>query len=285
MTDTLQQKVQKAIERLRAFEPPDGYYLAYSGGKDSDCIKILAQLAGVKFEAVYSLTTVDAPETVRYIQSQPDVQIRVNHYPDGKPVTMWNLIPRMMIPPTRRVRYCCERLKENGGSGRIVVTGVRWAESVRRREHADVVQLRGKPKTTRKLAEEMGAQYRVTKQGGIVLNDDNDANRRMVEHCYRTRKTMVNPIVDWTDDEVWEFLSYYGCESNPLYKCGESRIGCLGCPMATKRKRLAQFEKYPKYKEAYLRAFDRMLKARDADGRKTDLWTDAQSVMDWWLRD
>lgn len=68
-------KEQKAIERLKTFEPADGYYLAYSGGKDSDCIKILAQLAGVKFEAVHNLTTVDAPETVRYVQSQPDVKI------------------------------------------------------------------------------------------------------------------------------------------------------------------------------------------------------------------
>ena len=35
-----------AIERLKAFEPKDGdpYYLCYSGGKDSDCIRILAQV-------------------------------------------------------------------------------------------------------------------------------------------------------------------------------------------------------------------------------------------------
>lgn len=33
-------KEKKAIERLKAFEPADGYYLAYSGGKDSDCIKV-----------------------------------------------------------------------------------------------------------------------------------------------------------------------------------------------------------------------------------------------------
>jgi len=48
----------------------------------------------------------------------------------------------------------------------------------------------------------------------------------MVEHCYRTRKTMVNPIVDWTDEDVWEFLTHYGCKSNPLYECGFKRIGC-----------------------------------------------------------
>lgn len=85
-------KEQKAIERLKAFEPADGYYLAYSGGKDSDCIKILAQLAGVKFEAVHNLTTVDTPETVRYVYSQPDVRIDKAYDKDGNHITMWNLI-------------------------------------------------------------------------------------------------------------------------------------------------------------------------------------------------
>ncbi len=59
----LAEKERRAIERLKSFEPEEGYFLAYSGGKDSDCIKILAQIAGVKFKAVHSLTTVDAPET------------------------------------------------------------------------------------------------------------------------------------------------------------------------------------------------------------------------------
>ena len=92
MNTELREKERIAMERLKAFEPEDGYFLAYSGGKDSDCIKILAQLAGVKFEAVHNLTTVDAPETVRYIKSQPDVRISRSYDRDGKPVTMWNLI-------------------------------------------------------------------------------------------------------------------------------------------------------------------------------------------------
>ena len=43
---------KKAIEVLKAFEPDDGYYLCYSGGKDSDCIRILADLAGVKHDRI-----------------------------------------------------------------------------------------------------------------------------------------------------------------------------------------------------------------------------------------
>lgn len=104
-----ERKMYEAIQRLQAFEPDDGYYLAYSGGKDSDCILILAELAGVKFEAVHNLTTVDAPETVRYVQANSKVRI-------SRPETpMFQLIVQKGIPPTRRIRYCCSELKERGG--------------------------------------------------------------------------------------------------------------------------------------------------------------------------
>lgn len=282
MNDKLTEKVRIAIERLKAFEPDEGYFLAYSGGKDSDCIKIIADLAGVKYEAVHNLTTVDAPETVRYVKSQPDVRINPSYDRDGKPVTMWNLIVRKGTPPLRISRYCCSELKEPNGKGRIVVTGVRWAESSRRKEQSGVVKFIGKPKATEKLAEELGVDYRVTKLGGLVLNDDNDENRRMVEHCYRTRKTMVNPIVDWTDEEVWEFLHHYGCRSNPLYECGFKRIGCIGCPMAGKQQRLSEFERYPAYKKAYIHAFNKMVEKRRTDGKDT-VWENGEEVFDWWI--
>lgn len=280
------EKEKKAIERLKFFEPPDdyGYYLAYSGGKDSDCIKILAQLAGVKFEAVHNLTTVDAPETVQYIKSQSDVRIDRAFDGDGKPVTMWNLIVKKLMPPTRLVRYCCSELKERNGKQRVTLTGVRWAESVKRKKSAGVVKIIGKPKSTQKAAEGMGVDYRINRQGGMILDDDNDESRQMVEHCYRTRKVTVNPIVDWTDDDVWEFLHHYGCRSNPLYECGFKRIGCIGCPMAGKT-RYTEFERYPKYKENYIRAFDKMLEARHQRGKPCRNGATGEEVFRWWMEE
>lgn len=279
----MQEKVRVAIERFRAFEPPDGYYLAYSGGKDSDCIKILASLAGVKFDAVHNLTTVDAPETMQYVKAQSDVKIRPSYDRDGKHVTMWNLIVRKGTPPLRISRYCCSELKETGGKGRVTVTGVRWAESTRRKASWDVVAFIGKPKATQKLAEELGADYSVARQGAIVLNDDNDVNRRMVEHCYRTRKTMLNPIVEWTDEDVWTFLHHYGCRSNPLYECGYKRIGCIGCPMASTRQRENEFARYPTYRQAYIRAFEKMLEKRRWDGKECFIWETGEDVLRWWI--
>lgn len=159
-------KEKMAIERFKAFEPDDGYYLAYSGGKDSDCIKILAELSGVKYEAVHNLTTVDAPETIQYIKSQKDVRICKARYADGSHITMWNLIVKKRMPPTRFVRYCCQKLKESGGDGRLTVTGVRWAESANRQEHSGVVNFIGKPRNTLKTAEELNANFQLTRQGG-----------------------------------------------------------------------------------------------------------------------
>lgn len=167
MNSELMQKEKDAIERLKAFEPiGDSYYLCYSGGKDSDVIRILAQLAGVRHEIHHNLTTVDAPETVAYIKTIPGVIIEKARYDDGTPKTMWNLIPKKKMPPTRIVRWCCAELKEVGGKGRLKITGVRWDESRKRRENSNAVNVIGKPKDTVKRLEELGLNFHLTNMGG-----------------------------------------------------------------------------------------------------------------------
>lgn len=109
MTSDLTNKVKASIERIKAFEPPEGYYLAFSGGKDSVVCKALLDMAGVKYDAHYRVTSVDPPELVQFIRDKhPDVSRDVPRYSDGiqaenmrgKPITMWNLIPMKMMPPT-----------------------------------------------------------------------------------------------------------------------------------------------------------------------------------------
>lgn len=121
-------KVQTAIDRLKEFEPPEGYYLAFSGGKDSVVIKALADMAGVKYDAHYSVTTIDPPELVYFIRdTHPDV---IRDRPE-QPFFRY-MADVKKFPPLRRARWCCEIYKETGGKGRFVVTGVRWAESKKR---------------------------------------------------------------------------------------------------------------------------------------------------------
>ena len=276
---SLKELEEKAIARLRAFEPHKDdlpYYIAYSGGKDSDTVRILAELSGVRYELHHNLTTVDAPETVYYVRSIPDIII---HKPEK---SMWQLIPEKLMPPTMMIRYCCSELKERGGQGRRVVTGVRMAESVKRKRNGGLVKFLQKQKATIRKAEELGVDIQINPQGGIILNNDNTESRELVEHCSMQAKVLVNPIYDWTDSDVWEFLRHYGCKSNPLYECGFKRIGCIGCPMSGKH-RYTHFHLYPKYKDNYLKAFQKMIDVRKMKGLHKISWDTPENVFKWWM--
>ena len=296
------EKEKRAIEYLRGFQPHDHktgkiepYYLCYSGGKDSDTILALAKLAGIEYEAVHNLTTVDAPETVQYIKAKPEVRI------DRPKRSMWQLIVDKHMPPTQIVRYCCSELKERGGRFRTKITGVRWAESAKRKNNSGHIILTDKQKTLIKLAEEAGFDdYEINKHGGLVMNDDNADTRAFVDHCYRTTSVMVNPIVDWSDTDVWDFLHYYRIKGNPLYEAeekngtycplGNKRVGCIGCPMQRGKVMKAELIKYPKYRDNYLRAFRRMQERRMEEKLppfgmdKYGIMTPEQIMM-WWVGD
>ena len=115
-----------------------------------------------------------------------------------------------------------------------------------------------------------------------MLVNDNDESRRMIDSCYKKRKTVLNPIIDWSNDEVWEFIHYYNVPYCSLYDEGYKRLGCIGCPMGGTKHMKAVFERYPKYEKLYLRAFDKMLIEREKAGLETK-WESAEEVMKWWL--
>lgn len=228
-------KVEISIMRLKEFEPPEGYYLAFSGGKDSLVIFYLAKMAGVSFDTHYNNTSVDPPELVDFIKTYyPGVEI---HKPK---ISMFRLIPQKLMPPTRMVRYCCDVLKEQGGEGRFVVTGVRSAESAKRK------------------------------------------NRKMVDLCYTKHKRIINPIIDWTEKDVWEFIKWQGLKYCKLYDEGYKRIGCIMCPLQNKKGIIRDAKRFPKFYKAYLLAFEKMLINRKSKG-KDDHWQTSQDVMDWWI--
>lgn len=261
--------VNKAVKRIKEYsafaEQFTGkpYFVAYSAGKDSDVIRILCQLADVPHELVHSHTTIDAPPTIQYLRTIPDVQII-------KPkMSMWDLIVKKRIPPLRHIRYCCTELKELHGKDRFVITGVRWDESVKRKKNRGSLEILGSNTKNNLILHS-------------ILHSDNGENRRLFETCMKKGKRVLNPIIEWDDSEVWEFLDYYGCESNPLYKMGYHRVGCIGCPNARKAGRLKEFEDFPKYKDMYIRAFDRMLKV---NSDKTYSWNSGEEVFYWWLSD
>lgn len=142
-----------AIERLKtASEMSLHHYglplvVTDSGGKDSQVVKELALRSGIPFEVMHNHTTADAPETVRFVRKEAkrfeDLGIKYTiNMPTykGKRTSMWGLISKKLMPPTRLVRYCCSVLKETGGAGRFITTGVRWAESASRKNNRGIYE-------------------------------------------------------------------------------------------------------------------------------------------------
>ena len=118
-----------------------------------------------------------------------------------------------------------------------------------------------------------------------MLNMDNDENRRMFESCQLKGKRIVNPIIDWSDDDVWQFCEDAKMPLIPLYRKGFHRVGCVGCPMAGRAGREAEFARWPKYRQMYINAFDRMIDARKQRGMETATWETGLDAYHWWMED
>ena len=280
-------KVAQAVERVKLGAlSPEPFYVCYSGGKDSKVLRRLMEMSNTNYELHYNMTTVDHPSVVREILDDKTIIVDKQRYSDGKQKTMWNLIVKKKMPPTRICRYCCAELKEGGGKGRICITGVRKAESVNRKLNGGEVKIINGVKAQKTMIEnKIEGDFDLTPKGGIVMNLDNNENRRLVEQCYRTNKTIINPIIDWTDEDIWEYSKVENIQQSGLYnQCGGryNRLGCIGCPMASLEEKLLEFAEYPKIKQAYINAFDRMVKNYGAKSTKYD-WYDGQAVFDWWL--
>lgn len=275
----------KAIERIKlASEMSLHYYkkplvCTYSGGKDSDVMLELFKRSGVLFEVSNSHTTADAPPTVHHIREifrkleLEGIKCSIDYHvqPDGSRTTMWNLIPKKMFPPTRAARYCCDELKERGSKGRMIATGIRWAESRQRRER-EVFEALAKAK-----------KNKVKVSDGKMILTDNSSTRKLFEQCQMKSETVVNPIIDWPDRDIWDFYWHECKNHNPLYQMGYYRVGCVGCPMAGKS-RHKEFADFPSYKRAYIRAFDKMLEGIHAEGKETT-WKNGHDVFLWWMED
>ena len=287
----------KAIKRLQlAAKMSQQYYqkpllICNSGGKDSLVLLAIAKAAGIKYEVVHSHTTADAPETVRYVRRQmyelecAGIKAEI-HYPAyrGKRTSMWNLIPWKLMPPTQFARYCCKILKENTGNGRFIVTGVRASESRGRADSAEF-----ETRTSRK-ADKGRFSYEHTAEvfsEAQTLPDVYDC--QMITACKKHKQVSVLPIVDWTNRDVWGYIRSKHLEYNPLYDYGFNRVGCIGCPLASRKIRLAEFAKYPKYENMYRHAFDRCVTRRKALGKSgvTDIkdWRTGKKMFDWWMED
>lgn len=224
----LGKKVNQAIKLLRLIDTSEQpAEVCYSGGKDSDVILRLAQMAGIKYRAIYKNTTIDPPGTIKHCNDN-GVEI-IN-----PALSFLQLIEKNGVP-SRLSRWCCTTLKEYKILDKSIV-GIRRDESRKR-----------------------AARYKEPTQCR------NYGKGQHVEQFM--------PILDWTIDDVAEFITVENITLAPHYYTEDGsiefsrRLGCIGCPLQSKKKRIAAFKRYPKllrqivkradvYKQAHQREDD-----------------------------
>ena len=267
LTPEQEKKVRVAYERFRwaakeaerLFDMP--LTVRYSGGKDSDVILQLAKESlaplGIEFRVTHNLTTADPPDNVYYIRRvfaqlrEDGIDCRVN-IPRR---SLWRIMRETLVIPSRVMRVCCGELKERKmPDAPYIVTGVRWAESANRRAKSGIAMVYTASDRTARPA-----------KGGLLTTDD-ASSRRLFEQCQMKGVRVLNPIIDWSDDDVWSYLRDRGIEGNPLYKEGWTRIGCVGCPLAGKRARELAFARYPKLYKAWADAIAYVIARRKEMG-------------------
>lgn len=222
VSQTLQKKIDRAIKLLQS-AGHDGRVVevAYSGGKDSDVILQLAKESGINFIAIHKLTTIDPPGTLKHVREM-GVSIKRPKY------SFFQLVA-MKGQPSRLRRFCCSKLKEYPLMMHAVI-GVRAEESSKRaKRYVEPTACRAYSKTS------------------------------VVQQYF--------PILDWTLDDIVQFAEDRGLRFAPVYYDAdgvlhpERRLGCMCCPLASRKHRIEEFSKYPGMVRLYVRAIQRYIDA------------------------
>ena len=238
------------------FDPVNGFYLAFSGGKDSQVLYHLAKMAGVKFKAHMNLTSVDPPEVLKFVRRcYPDVVLI-------KPkISIYEMAKRKHLLPTRSFRWCCAEYKELSGAGKVTLIGIRKQESVRRSKRGEV--------------ELSGHKF----SGNF--DQWSEHKEKMITCVNGKDKILVSPILYWTESDVWRFLNDNNIEYCELYNRGRKRIGCICCPMSDHKTKTRDIKEYPYVKKRWLQTIQWLID----NGYINRNFSDADTGFKWWISD
>lgn len=245
INEQLQKKIDRAIRLLQGVQ--NGYdgeiEIAYSGGKDSDVILQLAKEAGIRYRAIHKSTTIDPPGTIAHVKEMGVEILRPK-------ISFFDLVAKKGLP-SRFYRFCCEQLKEYKVCNKAII-GVRKAESSKR------AAIYKEPTECRYYGEKKEENH--------------------VEAIY--------PILEWTDEDVRDFIIDRKLKLAPIYYNSggqidvSKRLGCMCCPLASQRKRIAYFKEKPRMARCYLRAGKRFWDTHP-DSHVQDRYAD---IYEWFTR-
>lgn len=259
---TLDEKIGYSINLLRKSEemalrmdPENGFYLAFSGGKDSQALYHLAVQAGVKFKAHMNLTSVDPPEVIRFVKKNyPDVELI-------KPrMSIYEMAKKKGCLPTRLVRWCCEEFKEMSGAGKVTLIGIRKSESTNRKKRNEI---------------ETGDR----KFSG-TFDQWSEHQEKMVTCVGGKDKILVSPILYWTEKDVWDYLKRMHIPYCELYDKGYKRIGCIMCPMSNYKQNVREMKDFPHVGKNWRKAIEWLIENKWKD---KPLLQDPDLALKWWI--
>lgn len=300
----LQEKIERSYDALRLGAKISATYyhaplvITYSGGKDSDAILKLARecLGRDDFEVINSHTTVDAPPTVYHIREvfkglqEDGIKTTIKNLPtkDQTQITMWDLYVKKKMLPTRTVRFCCKVLKEASTPHRIIATGVRSSESIKRRGR-DVFSTCGKTKADAlhfsldHVREVFNEAVEDAKLQGVPLDTASPLDCTFIRQAKEKKSEIIQPIYDWSTTEVWEYIRDRDLPYCKLYDMGYSRVGCVGCPLSGPKEMTRDFTNFPQYKAAYLNVAKKILDILHAQGKHLRVIETPEEYLDWWI--
>lgn len=258
----LQKKIEYSIDLLRKCEDmafqmdsENGFYLAFSGGKDSQALYHIAKMAGVKFQAHMNLTSVDPPEVIRFVKKQyPDVDLI-------KPrISIYDMAKKKGMLPTRIMRWCCAEYKEMSGAGKVTLIGIRHAESARRSKRNEI---------------ETGDR----KFSGN-FDQWSEHKEKMVTCVGGKDKILVSPIIHWTEKDVWDFLNSQDIPHCSLYDKGYTRIGCICCPMSSRKQKIKEMQDFPHVQRNWENTIEWLMENK---WTKTQQLKSKDLAFKWWI--
>lgn len=248
--------IRKSEKMALHLDPENGFYNTFSGGKDSQCLYHLVKMSGVRAKTHMNLTSVDPPEVIRFVKRQyPDVELI-------KPkMSIYEMAKKKHFLPTRIHRWCCFEFKETSGAGKVTLIGIRKQESIRRAKRKEVsTEIKGK------RSEESFDQWSEHEENMVTCVSGKD-------------KILISPILDWSEQDVWDFLNINKIPHCELYDEGYTRIGCICCPMSTYKQKLKEIQRWPHVKINWLKVINWLI----ANGYVDHNFCDAETGFRWWI--
>ena len=247
--------LRKAEGLAKMYDNDDGFFLAFSGGKDSQALYHVTKMAGVLFKGHFSPTSVDPPDLIRFIK---------NEYPSVEwghlDFSIYQRAVERRILPTMRVRWCCADFKETAGAGKVTLIGIRKEESARRAKRHEVEVSNKKFSGSLDEFEDWSKaeiERKTKRKTKRKINEDEFSVKSDSEvHCINGKDSiLISPIFDWTEKDIWYFLNdIIKAPHCKLYDEGYKRIGCILCPMSSPKSKQRDIERFPHVKRNWIKA-------------------------------